>query len=124
MQSNKLSITGGFLMKIATFSALILSFAVSTTAIAASNSEYSPFGALAPLGTATRTVEVSPNTKAINVNDGDSVRFNVNGKVFEWTFYLAKQREGKVPLSDIAPAGMSVGNAIVYVGENRLYFFN
>jgi hypothetical protein len=111
-------------MKIATFSALVLSLAISTTAIAGSNSERSGFGAYAPQGTATRTIEVSPNTKWANVHDGETVRFNVNGKSFEWTFNLARQSEDVMSLSKIVPDGVSAGNTVVYVAANPLYFSN
>lgn len=109
-------------MKIATFSTLILSFAISTTALAAGNPLHSAFGTFAPQGTAMRTVEVKPATKWVNVRDGETVRFDVSGKKFEWTFNLAKQREGVVSLSKIVPNGINAGNTVVYVAPNARYF--
>jgi hypothetical protein len=108
-------------MKIAALSTLVLSFAISTAALASGNPGPSPFGALAPNGTAMRTLAVTSDTKWLNVKDGETVRFDVNGKKFEWTFNLAKQREGVVPFSKILPDGVRAGKVAVYVAPNARY---
>jgi hypothetical protein len=121
MQSNISPTIKDSTMKIATLSTLLLSFALSTSALASGNQGQSPFGAFAPNGTAMRTLTVTSETKWLNVKDGETVRFDVNGKKFEWTFNLAKQREGVVPFSKIVPDGVHAGKIAVYVAPNPRY---
>lgn len=98
-----------------------LALSASASAMAADNTSPVTYGHLAKEGTASRVIEISPSTRAINVHDGETVRFNVNGKIFEWTFNIPT-REGVISFSDVAPIETGAGNVRVYVAPNPLYF--
>jgi hypothetical protein len=103
--------------------AILFTLAVSASAGATAADKTSPatYGHLAKEGTASRVIKISPSTRAINVHDGETVRFNVNGKIFEWTFNIPT-RDGVISFSDVAPTETGAGNVQVYVSPNPLYF--
>lgn len=102
--------------------AIFFTFAVSVGAGASAADTVSPitYGHIAKKGTASRTINIFPSTYAINVYDGETVRFNFNGKIFEWTFNIPA-REGVISLSNIAPNETGAGSVQVYVSPNPLY---
>jgi hypothetical protein len=69
---------------------------------------------------AQRVVVITPDTKWVNVNNGDNVQFQVNGKNFTWHFDTLRA-EDNFDLSAIAPAGSVDHPVIVYVASNPLY---
>lgn len=86
-----------------------------------SNAEVNPaYGSAAPAPAATRTIVVSPATKSVNVNKGDVVTFEVNGKSFTWQFDTLRDND-RFELSAIAPAGVGAHGVSVYVAPNPLY---
>ena len=60
----------------------------------------------------TRTIHVTPNTRAINVYDSETVNLDVNGQTTTWKFDGVKQ---VVNLQDIVPGAPSVN---VYVAPS------
>lgn len=98
-----------------------LSVSISAGAAASDNSRPTTYGHPAKEGTASRVIKISPSTRAINVHDGETVRFNVNGKVFEWTFNIPT-RDGVISFSDIAPTETAARGVRVHVAPNPLYF--
>ena len=69
---------------------------------------------------ADRQITINTDTKWVNVNDGDTVAFNVNGKSFTWHFDTLHGQD-HFDLAKIAPAGVDVGMVTVYVDSNPLY---
>ncbi|MGV7209418.1 CzcE family metal-binding protein [Oxalobacteraceae bacterium A2-2] len=67
-----------------------------------------------------RTVQVDAGTKYVNVQDGETVNFVVQGRSFAWHFETYPNRTS-VKLQDIAPAGVDAGQAEVYIESNPLY---
>jgi hypothetical protein len=67
-----------------------------------------------------RTIDIDENTRYVNVKNGETVRFNVNGQSFSFNFD-AWPNEESVALSTIAPAGVAVPNVQVYIAANPLY---
>jgi hypothetical protein len=65
-------------------------------------------------------IVLTPGTKVINVNNGDTVEFVVGGKTFRWHFdtFLS---EANFPLSRIAPADVPADGIKVYVAANPIY---
>ncbi|NGZ84186.1 CzcE family metal-binding protein [Duganella aceris] len=99
----------------------IVAAAIATTAggaFAASNTK--EFGMAANADSADRHVVIQPGAKWVNVNDGDTVEFNVEGKSFTWHFDTL-HGESAFELSKIAPQGVDAGKVTVYVGANPLY---
>jgi plastocyanin len=69
---------------------------------------------------AQRVIVVKPDTKWVNVNNGDTVEFQLNGASVTWSFNTL-QGESAFDLSKIAPAGSLDHKVTVYVGANPLY---
>ena len=77
-------------------------------------------GTTAPIAAATRTVTIAPQTRYVNVNQGDVVKFEVDGKVFAWQFDTDRP-QGWLDLSLFAPKGTNTHKVEVFVGSNPLY---
>lgn len=69
---------------------------------------------------ADRTIVITPSTKSVNVSNGETVEFDIQGKTFRWSFNTF-HREAALELSKIAPDGVPVGSVRVYVAANPLY---
>jgi hypothetical protein len=67
-----------------------------------------------------RQITINADTKWVNVDNGDSVTFNVQGKSFTWQANTLHQEEA-LDLAKIAPAGVDAGKVTVYVASNPLY---
>lgn len=76
-------------------------------------------GKPASVSAVTRTVSVNSGTRAVNVEQGDIVRFDVNGKTFVWQFDTLNARSFE--LAKIAPEGIATGHIRVYVADNPIY---
>ena len=70
--------------------------------------------------TADRDVTVDASTRWVNVTNGQTVRFTVGGQRFTYVFD-AWPTTDSVPLSAIAPKGLSVPDVRVYIAPNPLY---
>jgi hypothetical protein len=74
----------------------------------------------APIAAAARTIAITPDTKYVNVQGGEVVRFDVGGHSFAWSF------DGPVyvltfDLARVAPSGMLDHAITAYVSPNPLY---
>ena len=101
---------------------VIAAFAAAT--LAAAGAQAAPlsqiYGEAVQGGAPDRSVTVTPSTRYVNVVDGQTVRFNADGKTFEWHFDTL----GGSPnfdLSAIAPKDVDVAGVRVYVDQNPLY---
>jgi hypothetical protein len=70
--------------------------------------------------TADRDVAVDASTRWVNVTNGQTVRFTVGGQRFTFAFD-AWPTTDSVPLSAIAPKGVTVPDVRVYIAPNPLY---
>jgi hypothetical protein len=70
--------------------------------------------------TADRDVAVDASTRWVNVTNGQTVRFTVGGQHFTYVFDAWPSTDS-VPLSAIAPKGVSVPDVRVYIAPNPLY---
>jgi hypothetical protein len=77
-------------------------------------------GMTAAPATATRTVTIGPQTRYVNVNQGDVVKFDVDGKVFAWQFDTERP-QGWLDLALFAPPGVNTYGVQVFVGSDPLY---
>lgn len=80
----------------------------------------SDFGANVTAVSAARHIIVTRQTKSINVTNGETVQFDIDGKAFTWHFDTFHD-ETNFPLSKILPSGSLVNDAHVYVASNPLY---
>lgn len=74
-------------------------------------------------GAADRTIIIDPDTRWVNVDNGETVKFVVGDKSFAWRFDTLNQTV--VDLSRIAPAGMLLDRSIkAYVEPDPRYEHN
>ena len=78
------------------------------------------YGSAASAASAQREIDVTATTKWVNVTNGETVRFNVDGQSFAWNFGTLRN-ETSFDLSAIAPKDVHVPMVRVYVASNPLY---
>ena len=84
--------------------------AASLSAVALTNADR--YGEAASPVDAERTIVIGPNTRWVNVNHGEIVKFVVNGKEFAWDFDGLPQT---FDLKEVAPQGAIDHNVRVYI---------
>jgi hypothetical protein len=72
------------------------------------------YGEPAQSSVAARKILIDPNTRYVNIKQGESVNFSVGGKTFGWHFNGAANRAA-FDLRDIAPPDMLDWPVTVYV---------
>jgi hypothetical protein len=97
---------------------LVTSLSVAAAAQAAPASNV--YGEAVPASTPDRSVTLTAQTKSVNVDDGQTVRFDANGKSFVWHFDTLSDTPN-FDLSAIAPKDIDVKGVRVYVNANPLY---
>lgn len=103
---------------------LLLSAAIATGASAAGpTGERADFGVAVAGSAAERTIEIKPNTKHVNVVDGETVKFSVDGKEFSWHF-RTWPNTNQFALEKIAPEDTQANGVTVHVARNPVYFGN
>ncbi|HWZ49296.1 MAG TPA: CzcE family metal-binding protein [Herbaspirillum sp.] len=114
------------MLKIKRITTLLAFAAVSSVMLASSAQAAGPTGAAADYGTGVaagtnaRQITISPQTKSVNVTNGETVKFDVNGKTFAWNVNTFSN-DTEFDLAKIAPAGTQVNDVRVYVAANPLY---
>ncbi|WP_295754522.1 CzcE family metal-binding protein [Undibacterium sp.] len=78
-----------------------------------------PFGNLTLETTAQRTITLLPNTKYINVVQGEVIKFTSQGKSFTWNFDTLNTFTFN--LAEVAPKEMNIENIQVYIKKNATY---
>jgi len=71
-------------------------------------------GAVVPASLATRTVQIGPTTRSVNVSYGETVRFVSEGQTFAFDFNGAADATS-FDLQRVAPQGMVGHRVIAYV---------
>ncbi|MFZ4877724.1 CzcE family metal-binding protein [Janthinobacterium sp. Mn2066] len=100
--------------------------ALSSIMLAPAAQAQSPTGGPADYGmqvapdTPARVVNIDATTTYVNVEDGETVKFNVDGKSFVWHFDTYPETFS-VKLSRLAPAGIAIKGVTVYIDGNPLY---
>ena len=84
--------------------------AASLSAFALTNADV--YGEAASPAVAERTIVIGPNTRSVNVNHGEIVKFVANGQEFAWDFDGVQQ---SFSLNQIAPEGALAQNVKAYV---------
>jgi len=95
----------------------VVSIALSAahlSAFAITNADF--YGEATQPAAAVRTIVVGPDTRWVNVDQGEIVKFVVNGQEFAWHF------DGTLPalnLKQIAPQGAIARDVSVYIAPSR-----
>lgn len=75
-------------------------------------------GEAAPAALASRTITITPDTRYVNVEDGQAVNFDVGGKTFTWAF---NGPATSFDLNRVAPPGLLDHVVTAYVAPNPIY---
>lgn len=67
-----------------------------------------------------RVITIHPETRHVNVQGGDAVRFLVNGKTFAWQFNVARTIDS-FDLQEVAPPGMLDHAVTAHVSPDPKY---
>jgi hypothetical protein len=94
---------------------LILSAAALSSV--AERNDGSPYGDPAQSSATTREILIDPNTRYVNVKQGEIVNFDVGGKTFAWHFN-GKPDARAFDLRDIAPPDTLDRPVTVYVAAD------
>jgi hypothetical protein len=78
------------------------------------------YGTIVSASVADREVAISASTRYVNVVDGQTIRFDVDGQVFTFAFHTWPGDQS-VDLALIAPKDMAVPHVRVYIASNRTY---
>ena len=101
---------------------LIASAAIAFSANAARPAgDASDFGAPAANTAAARTITIKPTTKYVNVTDGETVTFVVDGKQFSWHFSSWPSAQ-QIALDKLAPKDTVASGVTVYVERSAQYY--
>jgi hypothetical protein len=90
------------------------------TSCATGTSNIALYGDPAAPSAAQRTIVINPNTKYVNVEGGEVVRFVAEGKEFAWNFFVAKT-VSSFRLNEVAPPGMLDHEVRAYVSPDPRY---
>ncbi|WP_245549294.1 CzcE family metal-binding protein [Noviherbaspirillum massiliense] len=94
---------------------------LSVGAMAACATKYTDLlGQPAPLDAAQRTIVITPETKYVNIEGGQIVRFNVGDQSFAWNFFVARTIHA-FDLNEVAPPGMLNHRVRVYLTPDPRY---
>jgi hypothetical protein len=89
--------------------------AASLSAVALTNADL--YGEAASTAAAERTVVIGPNTRWVNVNHREIVKFVANGQEFAWNFDGLPQ---SFDLKQVAPQGALDHNVRVYIATTLM----
>jgi hypothetical protein len=110
-------------MKSKSIMTALFGVAMSVSAISAMAAITTPvklLGDAAPAAAAERTITITPNTKYVNVVGGQTVKFDVNGQTFAWSFD-GPETVSSFDLNRVAPAGVLDHPVTAYVAANPMY---
>jgi plastocyanin len=103
---------------------IVTGLAAACCGLAAHAADASPkaanYGEAVPAQAAERTIVIKPDTKYVNVDNGQTVTFVEGDKTFTWHFDTLRPSDD-FELSAIAPQDFKGDNIEVYVATNPLY---
>jgi hypothetical protein len=110
-------------MKIKLLSPAIISIVLTAAAVGACATRTSYvdlYGDPAPTSAAQRTIVIGPDTKHVNVEGGEIVRFIAGDKEFAWNFFVARGIN-MFKLNEVAPPGVLDHEVRAYVSPDPRY---
>lgn len=106
--------------RIAALGAALALAALAPAAQAGVSNTPADFGQPAAPAAAARTITITPTTKSVTVENGETVQFVVNGKTFAWHFDTYN-RDTNFDLARIAPRDVNVPKVHVYLTPDATY---
>ena len=77
-------------------------------------------GDAVPATAVNRTITIAPSTQYVNVQGGQTVKFDINGKSFAWNF-SGPSTVSSFDLNRVAPPGLLHHKVMIYVSPDPLY---
>lgn len=77
-------------------------------------------GEAAPAYAASRTIAITPETRHVNVEGGETVNFIVGSKNFAWNFFVGSSVTS-FDLKRVAPPGLLSHSVIAYISPDPRY---
>lgn len=99
---------------------LIAGAAFSSAHAAPLRNSSADYGQIVAASTVDKAVKIGATTRYVNVVNGQTVQFEVDGQTFSFSFD-AWPGDQSVDLAQIAPKGMAVPHVRVYVAPDRRY---
>jgi hypothetical protein len=101
----------------------VVALALSLSALSSmAATPVSLLGETAPATAANRTITITPDTKYVNVQGGQIVKFDVGGQTFTWDFD-GPDSVWSFDLNRVTPAGLLDHTVTAYVSPNPLYMY-
>jgi hypothetical protein len=113
-------------MNIKLYCPSLISLVVTSAALSACSAISNPtdlYGDPAPVTAAQRTIVITPDTKHVNVEGGEIVRFVVDDKDFAWDFFVGLTVRN-FDLREVAPPGMLDHPVTAYISADPRYTGN
>jgi hypothetical protein len=99
----------------------VLAFTLSLSALPSiAATRLGLLGKPAPQATADRTITITPDTRYVNVEGGQIVKFDGGGKIFTWDFD-GPENVFSFDLNWVTPPGLLDHVVTAYVSPNPLY---
>lgn len=108
-------------MKRAVFLPALLAFGLALSACVTRTSYVDLYGQAAPSTGADYTIVITPATRYVNVEGGQTVNFIVGDKQFAWSFNVARTVHS-FDLNEVAPQGLLPRAVRAYVSPDPKYF--
>jgi hypothetical protein len=99
---------------------LLAGAAIASAQAAPHTGTSADYGSVIATSAVDKVVKVGALTRYVNVEDGQTVRFDVDGQTFTFAFHTWPGDQS-VDLAVIAPDGVSVPHVRVYIKPNRNY---
>ncbi|RZI44737.1 hypothetical protein EGT07_04835 [Herbaspirillum sp. HC18] len=100
--------------------AIVLALACALPCAASARSYVYLYGDPAPDTAAGRTIVITPETRHINAEGGEVIRFIVGDRSFAWTFNVARTVNA-FDLNEVAPPGLLDHKVRAYVSPDPKY---
>lgn len=98
----------------------LFSLSLLTAHVNAAEPQARDFGMPVSAKISGRKIEIKSDTRHVNVFDGETVHFLIDGKQFDWHFNT-RTREAVLDLKTIVPSDLKVGDVRVWVMPNPIY---
>lgn len=93
---------------------------ICTATIAGAEQRTELLGDPVASGSMGRVIRIDPGTRYVNVEGGETIRFDINGKIFGWNF-SGPLTVTSFNLRQVVPPGLLDHDVLVYIRANPDY---
>ena len=99
---------------------VVATLLICMTTIAGAEQRTELLGDRVASGSAGRVIRIEPGTRYVNVEGGETIRFEINGKIFAWNF-SGPLTVTSFNLRQVVPASLLDHDVLVYIRANPDY---